>query len=717
MAHDPVPMALDPHGPDSMGLWGPVINGAEVCRLQRRLGERVPSDEFDAVVQTAADILGQCPEPTQTRGSITGLALGKIQSGKTLSYTTLIALAMDNGYRITVVLAGTKTSLLEQNFNRLSTDLETGARPNVTLFKNAAPMDTQVMAGVLHGRGHVLIVALKHRGRLEDLRRVFAAPELRGYPTLIIDDEGDEASLNTQFRRGAKSAVYARIIRLRETLPMHAYVAYTATPQANLLISGIDGLSPDFGVLVEPGVGYCGGTTFFGPDRDRYVRIVPVTDIDADDPRRLPVGMKVAIAEFLVGAAFRHLREPDVWHSMLIHNSNLRVDHQALWAGLQDLLGLWRDSLSLSNSDPAAHDLLQLLRNGYDDLCGTVVDAPSWDEIRAQVDGEIWSVEAWMVNSLAMGRDPVGTPFRLRNNILVGGNMLGRGVTIPGLAVTYITRRAQRDTNADTMEQRARWFGYKTTYLDLCRIFLTTQLCEDYTGLLRHEDDFWEALRRNQRQGLSIREWPRMFELDTDMGLKPTRSSVADFREFRGHDWDVQKRLVEDGPIAAHNLEVEREFFRKHGGVLLPFGNVEHLVVRDCPTQAIITELLGRVSCDGTDWDNSYTREYLTRLFLAGVLPTVDVVFMSKGELRERTKKDGQVNPMQGRSPGRQPTDPAFYPGDEHIHDGRVQLQVHAVSLGGAGVGPRIHTSAFALFVPRGERRFDLRYVVRQQTP
>ena len=95
------------------------------------------------------------------------------------------------------------------------------------------------------------------------------------------------------------------------------------------------------------------------------------------------------------------------------------------------------------------------------------------------------------------------------------GICLDGGVTIEGLAVTYITRRAQNETNADTMEQRARWFGYKQSYLDLCRIFVSIQLRDDYTELLRHEDDFWEALRRNQRQGLSIRDWPRMLTLNS----------------------------------------------------------------------------------------------------------------------------------------------------------------------------------------------------------
>ena len=424
-------------------LWGPSIDGEEVRRLRSRYQERVSDDEWDDVVQTAASILGRCPTPTDNDRRVTGLALGKVQSGKTLSYTSLIALAIDNGYRVTVVLAGTKNPLLEQNFTRLYNDLE-ARRPNLTPFRNPIPQDAEVIRSVLHGGGHALIVVLKNRKRLEDARRVLATPELRGFPTLIIDDEGDEASLNTQFRRGRRSAIYESILRLRSALRVHAYVAYTATPQANLLISGIDGLSPDFGVLVEPGQGYCGGATFFGTDRDRYVRPVPLAEAEEEQVWGIPDGLRQAIATFLVGGAIRHLRESNAWHSMLIHNSNLRVDHERLQTAIRNLIGLWRESLGLPDDDPGTRELMALMQAAYEDLCSTVYDSPTWEDVRQQLRDEIWLVEVWMVNSLPLGRDPIGTPFRLKNNILVGGNMLGRGVTIEGLAVTYITRRAKK---------------------------------------------------------------------------------------------------------------------------------------------------------------------------------------------------------------------------------------------------------------------------------
>ena len=714
MVEDSRSFGIDPVS-TAMAFWGPSIDGEEIRRLRSRYQEGVSDDEWDEVVETAASILGRCPTPADTDRRVTGLALGKVQSGKTLSYTALIALAIDNGYRVTVVLAGTKKALLEQNFARLYNDLE-ATRPDVTPFKNPNPNDAEVIRSVLHGGGHALIVVLKNGMRLQDTRRVLSSPGLRGYPTLIIDDEGDEASLNTRFRGSRQSAIYRSILRLRDALNVHAYVAYTATPQANLLISGIDGLSPDFGILIEPGQGYCGGATFFGPDRSRFVRIVPVAEAEEEGAAGIPDALKQAIASFLVGGAIRHLRESNEWHSMLIHCSNLRVEHARLQGSVRNLIELWRDCLGLSAGDPANRAVVDLMHAAYRDLCSTVHDPPTWEEVCVQLGDEIWLVEVWMVNSLPMGRDPIRTPFRLKNNILVGGNMLGRGVTIEGLAVTYITRRAKSDTNADTMEQRARWFGYKRDYLDVCRIFVTAQLRDNYTEVLRHEDDFWEALRRNQLQRLSIREWPRMLALDMDMGLRPTRSSVANYRRFRGGDWDIQNRLIEAGAIAARNIANVRCFFAGCGDAYgKQFGVVEHLVVDSCPTEKVISDLLAKIEAGGTDWDSSYSIEYLARLLLAGALPSLDVLFMASGRTRERRKRMGRVNPMQGRTPGRGPVDPGFYPGDENIHGGRVQLQVHMIRVRGDGLEHAVETTAIALFVPRDDPRFDLRYVVRDR--
>ena len=694
---------LDPVHDYDHPTWDVFIEGEEVENLREKYREEIQENEWNETLTTAANILGRCPPPEPGNGRVTGLALGKVQSGKTLSYTTLIALSIDNGYPVTIVLSGTKKPLLEQTVARLKKDVADG-RTSVAQFSNPSTVNSDVIRSVVHSGRHALILVLKNRKRIDNVRNIFRDMQLGNKPVLIIDDEGDEASLNTQFRRGGQSSVYRSILSLREVLHNHAYIAYTATPQANLLIDSIDALSPDFGELVYPGKGYCGGSVFFGDNVENFVRNVTNDDAIASSGE-ITKSLELAVATFLVGAVIRHTREIDAFHSMLIHNSSRKAEHEQSHRAIMDIIIEWRTRLNLSSTDPARGDIIGIFRNAYNDLASTVNSPPSWEEVQEKLGDEIWQVQVWMVNSLPSAQDPMSTPFNLVNNIFVGGNMLGRGLTIRGLAVTYITRRARNETNADTLEQRARWFGYKKEYLDLCRIFLTQELSRNYEELLRHEDDFWDALDRNMRQGISIRDWPRMLRLDRDMGLFPTRRNVADYRSFRGSGWDVQTTLVMERELAGANVQSVRHFFERHKGTVRSFGSTEHTVIESCSIELIVSELLSNVKTNGTNWDNPYNKEYLTRLLISGRLGSMRVLFMSRGETRKRTVTQGRVNPMQGRNPN--------YEGDEYIHFDEPQLQVHIIAPEGEGIQPGTLTTAFALFIPKDDQRFDLTYVVR----
>jgi hypothetical protein len=689
-----------------MQLDGPILAQLEA---RRRAEDPMSDEEWKHVLAGAARTFSECSGPLRGPGRVTGLALGKVQSGKTLSYTVVTALAADNGYKATVVLAGTKKPLLEQTSDRLRRDL---GSDNVIVLVNPGPAEADVVESVIEGGSHALLVVLKHGKRIRELTRLLGSVRLRKLPILIIDDEGDEASLNTQFRRGVRSATYGTILELRAVLSSHAYIAYTATPQANLLISGLDVLSPDFGVLLEPGQGYCGGAIFFGDTRERYLRGIPSHEGEPERSSDITEALKRAMVFFFVAAATRSLLPLRARRlAMLVHTSDRRDEHRLLTQRIKTVIMLWRQMAVLPAPDPGGDELLRLVRSAYDDLSGTVARCPSFEDVRAQFTLELSQNEVWMVNSLPMGRDPIATALRLRNNILVGGNMLGRGVTVHGLAVTYITRQAQRETNADTLEQRSRWFGYKSD-LGLCRIFLTERLADRYTELLRHEDDFWAALSRNELQGLPIKDWPRLFRLDVETwNLRPTRSSVANYRAFRAGQWEVQTTPTCDDR-ASSNVEIVRVFFRRHTGQMQGFGHVQHRVVSGISVETVIRDLLSALDDETTDWPQAYVVEYLSRLYVGGQLPTMDVLLMFDGKLRIRTQTaTGSVNPMSGRSQGRVPGDPKFYPGDEHIHGGRVQLQVHVLAV---YIGKRrlATTTALALYVPNCPE-YDLKLITR----
>lgn len=684
--------------------WEINLKSTEIDILREHY-QAIPQEQFDRMLISSQNILAQCPNPDSQNGKKTGLAVGKIQSGKTLSFTSLVALASSNHYSIIIVLAGTKKALFNQTYERLRRDLGVNNPQSISRLYVQKNPNINALEGITNALGSgrcALFIVLKHSSHIDDVIQLVR--QLPNRAVLIIDDEADEASLNNYFRSGTQSTIYASITNLRNALNTHAYVAYTATPQAHLLLDDIDHLSPDFCELIEPGPDYCGGAEFFGPHINNYIREVSDVTQQMVDEGQIPNSLNDALAVFFVGAVIRHIRAPAQRHSMLIHLSRSRVAHVRTVELVQQLLRTWRGILGLRLEDSSRVQLIELFHRAYKDLSTTVNNILSWEDMQQRLPRELSACEVHMVNSLPQGVQIAETTFQLENNIVVGGNILGRGLTILELAVSYMARRAKTSTNADTVEQRARWFGYKRSYLDLCRIFIPTTVRNDYQGLLMHEDDFWEALRRNQAQGIALRKWPRLMLLDFQMGMNPTRSSVARYERFRPTKWRIQNKPVTNQEIVKENIEKVKVFLANHKFQKVKFGGTEHLFCRGCNTTDVI-KLIREIKAPGTNWDSAYVAEYLERLFIADVLQDLTVVQMAEGNFRKRSlEPDGTINQlMQGPS--------STYPGDRELHNDQVQLQIHYVKCQPAS-GADIDTTALAIYIPE-EQQFDLSFIIR----
>jgi hypothetical protein len=488
-------------------------------------------------------------------------------------------------------------------------------------------------------------------------------------------------------------------------------LAYTATPQANLLIPRIAELSPNFFELINPGPGYCGGSVFFGDNIDRYVMHIDEQDAEQADGRAITPSLERALSAFFVSAAIRHIRAPHEKHTMLIH-TDLRMDaHAQTRDAVLDLLDQWQMRINTVVPDQTTQDLMAKFQESYREFQNTVRDIPSLEAVMGRLQIELLSADVHVVNSLQQSVGTAESGFRLENNIVIGGNMLGRGVTIENLAITYITRMARNTSNADTMEQRARWFGYKEGYLDLCRIWMTDRLRATYEGLLRHEDDFWMSLERHMRQGIPIAEWPRFFDLDR--GLRLTRTEVARGEQFDLRDWTIMRPIIPspaNNPVITGNLEAIDNFIEAAGRQPEPMviGNVEHQIYKNVPLDQVIEMLVSRIQ-EGKPWEREYVSEYLLRLQFGHILDNIDVVLMRANDdttHRNPNKDTGRINPMQGRN--RNPGEPNYYPGDRGIHGDRPQLQIHRYRYGKGG--PK--TCSLSLYLPPEDDRFNLSYIV-----
>ena len=524
--------------------WTPVVGNVTTEFVQRKLLQRgaPDADAMQRVVTEAATILGRCVPPTDASGQDAGLVVGYVQSGKTLSFTTVTALARDNGYGIVIILAGTAVALKGQSEDRLIIDLGMGeTQYEWRKFENpdvkggdAADIE-RVLRAWSNSRGgipgtakrSVLITVLKHHLRLKNLGEVLSRVDLRGVPVLIIDDESDQAGLNAKagknLRTGSRelSSTYERILELKAVIPHHSYLQYTATPQANLLIAVADILSPSFAELVSPGDGYVGGIDFFSDDKPLCFEI-PVAEVPTVDNSlsEAPQTLQQALQLFLLGAAHHSVTRGKGNRSMMVHPSQRTAPHTDYKVWLDGLIEHWREFLEQPKGSAVRMELERSLRANYDELLMTFVSLEPFEKLIEALPEVFSGLKVVKVNSNADGQRAVkwnDEPYW----ILVGGQKLDRGFTVEGLTISYMPRSAS--TNADTLQQRARFLGYKKSYEGLCRVFLLGDVIEAFEHYVESEEFVREALA--EHRGKPLQDWKRDFILHR--ALSPTRRAVV----------------------------------------------------------------------------------------------------------------------------------------------------------------------------------------------
>lgn len=540
----PIPSGLPP------GANWEVHIGQEAQDLVARKLAHESQEARDAILNSAASILSKSVDPSAATGSETGLVVGYVQSGKTLSFTTVMAMARDNGFQIVIVVAGISKLLLKQSTDRLRKDLqidEIEGSLQWRLYTNPLNNETsrrhiQQTLGEWSDpavppseRATILVTVMKNHRWLRALVGLLHHLDLTGVPTLIIDDEADQASLNTLVSQQRQSTTYQRLLELRDTIPNHTFLQYTATPQAPLLINIIDALSPGFVEVLEPGTGYVGGQTFFQGNMPN-VRVIDPQDISTDDNPLSdpPEPLREALRIFLLGVAAglvegrsaRNLRR-----SMLVHPSQRTDSHAEYWRWISDMFDDWQRILDLPDGDPDKQDLLAEFRQDHAELNGTVDNLPSFDVIGLQLRRAFRLTKIEQVNARG-GRTPEIDWAQSYGWILVGGQAMDRGFTVEGLTVTYMPRGPGMG-NADTVQQRGRFFGYKQRYLGFCRVYLEQDALNAFEDYVAHEEDMRRQLQGVQQSGRPLSDWKRAFVLSPD--LHACRRNILDYDYVRGN--------------------------------------------------------------------------------------------------------------------------------------------------------------------------------------
>lgn len=373
----------------------------------------------------------------------------------------------------------------------------------------------------------VLLTVLKQNHRLSSLTSLLGKLNLKGVPVLVIDDEADQASLNTKVNQGQESTTYTRLSELRDTLPSHTLLQYTATPQALLLINIADTLSPDFVHMLQPGEGYVGGLQFFAP-RTAYIKIIPAGDIPPNNalPIDPPDSLLEALRVFFVGLSASIIKgQSPVRRSMLIHPAREKIVHQSSVQWVTAAKDEWELTLGLPEKDPDRVEFVESIKLAHDELLKTDRSLPPLDQIIAKLPRALRSTTIIEFNTRGAPKTPKIKWRNAEGWILVGGQALDRGFTVNSLSVTYMPRGVGVG-NADTLQQRARFFGYAKLkgYFGVCRVYLEQALKDAFTEYVEHEQIMRAELARFAETGESLRTWRRRLILDPS--LQPCRSSV-----------------------------------------------------------------------------------------------------------------------------------------------------------------------------------------------
>ena len=703
---DDIPILVEPVvEPMAEGQWEPEI-GDETCEFLRSV---VPEPSRASMRESAVSILARSIPPTAEMGHETGLVVGYVQAGKTMSFETVTALARDNGFQLVVVVAGSSNPLLEQSTARLKRDLglDDPNRPRRWMHFQNPSADAATVQAVRDAlddwrdpntpgefKKTVLITVLKNHLRLQELTEIMCALNMDGVPVLIIDDEADQASLNNEVAQQQESTTYRCFMELRQSLRTHTYLQYTATPQAPLLVSIIDSLSPNFVQVLEPGDDYVGGQEFFGDGLIHIGEIAPEeVPSNANPLNEPPESLLEALRVFMVGVTAGIRKDSNIGNrSMLVHPSQWTAHHQEYCDWVRSIVDEWKRILELSDCDPDKQELLEDFRGAHEDLKRTVGETlPAFEELVPYLRFAFRNTRVLEVNARE-GRTPEVAWNSAYGWILVGGQAMDRGFTVEGLTVTYMPRGVGAG-NADTVQQRARFFGYKRNYLGYCRVYLEQRTLLAFQRYIEHEQDIRGQLLEFQNSGEPLDGWKRAFVLDT--GLKPCRRHVLEFDYMRGkfsNKWVHPRIVLASDTVLKANQRAVRDFVRglafdEDDGHQDRTDVQRHEVCRGVPLRTAMEQLLVELRITGTT-DSQRNTGLLLQLSKAleddpGEVCTIYRMSPATGRSRGVKEEGRIINLFQGAAPvSPRERRGKIYPGDLAIRDAdNVTIQIHTLEL------------------------------------
>jgi hypothetical protein len=455
----------------------------------------------NSITKTTEQLWSNITKWFDYKSHINGLLLGHVQSGKTGQMLGCVSKMADEGFNLFILLTTDNVYLQQQTQDRVKLSLQNfcviGEYDDIDFFSCRLSKPT-------------IIVLKKNTNILRKWRNnISTSHYCDGRPIVIFDDEADAASLNTLVNKKRVSTINKHLDSIKQLSSSSIYIQITATPQAILLQSYISGWKPKFITTFDPGKSYLGGDFFYSEPISFCIRQTEedeLSDIRVDD-FFIPLGLRNSLMSFLVVCG-NCIAVNENTANFLIHPSVKIADHNKFADRICEHL-----NLLLAITDESAFE--ELLKEAWYDLQKTKPDIKDFDEIKSNV---ISLLEDETINVIVLNsKSPHLVDYNHGFNIVIGGNSLGRGITLPKLQTIYYCRTA-KSPQADTYWQHSRMFGYDRIP-GLLRIYIPQSLHNLFCELNASNNLLFNQINNHGVDGV---------QLIFPENIKPTRSNVLD---------------------------------------------------------------------------------------------------------------------------------------------------------------------------------------------
>lgn len=676
--------------------------------------------------QNTKALFDKIPNPSEIHQDFkeTGLVVGKIQSGKTSNIIGLTAYAFDHGYDVAIMLLSNTNNLLKQNYDRIKTSFSDTDQVKI-LMKSSMnsnfellPMD---LGSFCQNGNKIIVCSLKHYKHIDEITSYFKVGKNAKLNTLIIDDEGDDTSQNSKVKKSKvhdnevieeMSRNNESIINLKNTFNRSCFISVTATPQVQILAQHFQQLKPNFIAKLLPGRGYTGLTTFH-EESSKLIRIIAESD-NQKSQLFIPDSLEIAIQEFVLLSTlrnfqFRYLNQNEKkkkfiflkWllsflsiskkidvvsfeksskqNFMLIHSVKKLKDQSQIFEKVSDYLNLLcnENSVLLENFFSSINAMKE---RDFPDFSGLTITKRELIDI-------LKSIQIKLIN----GNQEVNDISKLEFSdfyILIGADLIDRGITIPNLLVTYMSRETKGAGQIDTLLQRARWFGYREDIIRFCRVYLTEKLKDQYYGILQLEDEMWDWIEYISSNDHSLNDSDFDFNIDSSL-LKPTSSDKVFTIRSNFKNAITQLSFTQNKNYNIENIKLIQQIFNKNNyRVLDDWKNQQHLIIET--NYGDFKDIISKFRFPEVDpldpKSDPISYELITRNLDKYLKKEDDfsLIWMRyKGETTRSAKgsSDSLIALLQGRGEFNEENKSTVYPGDRNIHSKNASCQFHIVTL------------------------------------